>query len=398
MISGKKTLGKRIGRAVRGRVWKATKGTAKGTVKGSGWAGKRVWERRKQIAKVVTVVSKHLVFIGIGAGKGVAETAYNTFSRILYTDKGISELKHTIKEQAREYNSIISEKDTLVDSGIIGGTLIADILTDKAEIPQEIEEAYQRAYPGLAEEYNFREALDQYEGPGELQGFLSGVKGKLFELKYVDELNSGKLPDGFQAFIADSPTQEGWDVGITGPNDELAEVFQLKATDSLWYVKKAMDAYPDIDIVTTSELESQILMHAAELGDVAPVVSGIANEELTTMLDSAHSSASDGIDMPDLKFPVIALALIAFSAYSKADDSIYRRSYSFGKRGFESMIAYGIGGIIAGVTNIWWLGLVAAIFTRYIAGDGRKKRLISKKLKKIVKSNERVIRKYKELG
>ncbi|MGB3091954.1 MAG: hypothetical protein WBC42_01930, partial [Candidatus Zixiibacteriota bacterium] len=96
--------------------------------------------------------------------------------------------------------------------------------------------------------------------------------------------------------------------------------------------------------------------------------------------------------------PVIALALIAFSAYSKADVRIYRRSYSFGKRASKSMIAYGIGGIIAGVTNIWWLGLVAAIFTRYIAGDGRKKRLISKKLKKIVKSNERVIRKYKELG
>jgi len=381
-----------------GGVWKATKGTAKGTVRGSGWAGKKVWGRRKQIAKVVTGVSKHLGVVGVGGLIGTAETTYDTFSRVLYTDKRISELKHTIKEQAREYNSIISEKDTLVDSGIIGGALIADMLTDKTDVPQEIEEAYQRAYPGLAEKHNFGEALAHYESPDELQGFLSGVKGKLFELKYVDELNSGKLPDGFQAFIADSPTQEGWDIGITGPNDELAEVFQLKATDSLEYVKKAMDAYPDIDIVTTSELESQILMHAAELGDVAPVVSGIPNEELITMLDSAHSSASDGIDMPDLKFPVIALALIAFSAYSKADVSIYRRSYSFGERASKSMIAYGVGGIIAGVTNIWWLGLVAAIFTCYIAGDGRKKRLISKKLKKIVKSNERVIRKYKELG
>ena len=54
----------------------------------------------------------------------------------------------------------------------------------------------------------------------ELVGFVSGVKGKLFELQYVDYLNDGHLPDGFRAELAGNPTNPGWDIAIIGQDEE----------------------------------------------------------------------------------------------------------------------------------------------------------------------------------
>lgn len=390
MVGRTKSLWKKTGRA---SVKAASLGT-KALGKGFAWTGKKTWEHREEL----TNTGKNIVSVGVGAAVEVIKFPYDVVSIAIYSDKKITQLTNTIQEQAKQYNAILRRNKTLFDSGIISGTLIADMLTGKTEVPAEIQKAYERAYPRLADREGFREAASQYDDPDELQGFLSGIKGKLFEMKYVDDLNSGKLPNGYGAFIADSPTQEEWDIGIKGPNNELVEVFQLKATDSLNYVKEAIDTYPDVDIVTTSELESQILMHAAELEGVETIASEIANEGLSASVESAASSGFDGFDLPNPKFPAITLALIAFSAYSEKDASIYKRSYSFGERGAKSMIAYGAGRFIAGITNVWWIGLLGAIVTRYIADIGRKKKATFQKLNQIVKSNDRVIKRYQQLG
>ena len=91
------------------------------------------------------------------------------------------------------------------------------------------------AYPEKAAAMNFKTAvenLDDYQ----LDGFINGIKGKLFEIKYTDYLNDGNLSDGYQAAMAQaamaqSATQPGWDIAIRDSNGNIDDVLQLKATE-----------------------------------------------------------------------------------------------------------------------------------------------------------------------
>jgi hypothetical protein len=358
------------------------------------WSGKKIWNNKKEIAEG----GKHIVIAGTGAVVSAGKFTYDAASIGLYREPKIDHLKRAIRDQSQTYTKIVQNHPTLTDSGIIAGALVADLLTGSDNVPSGVREAYELAYPRMAETLSFSEAISQYKSPEELQGFTSAIKGKLFEIQYVEDLNSGQLPTGYEAFLADSPVQKGWDIGIRGPNEELVEVFQLKATDSVNLVKKAIETYPDIDVVTTSELESQLLMHAAEMGDAEAIASAISDEDLTVIVENVVSSTGDNLDFPDMGFPAISLVLIAFSTYSEQDAGIYQRSYSFGQRATKSMIAYGVGGILAGITNIWWIGVLGAVGTRYIADAGKKKRFTFRKLDAIAKENEKVIQKYHRLN
>ena len=86
-----------------------------------------------------------------------------------------------------------------------------------------------------------------------LEGLANGIKGKYFELLVADHLNRGEslgeltLGPGQIAQIADSPTQAGWDVQIVNEDDgSVIEELQLKATDSMSYIKSALTEYADI--------------------------------------------------------------------------------------------------------------------------------------------------------
>lgn len=74
--------------------------------------------------------------------------------------------------------------------------------------------------------------IENYDD-AELTGIVNGIKGKLFELRYVDYLNDGHIPDGYQAILAESATNPGWDIAVLGADDSVAEEIQLKATDSV---------------------------------------------------------------------------------------------------------------------------------------------------------------------
>ena len=82
------------------------------------------------------------------------------------------------------------------------------------------------------------------------------VKGKFFELLVVDRLNKGKsvgrlkLAQGQMARVAKSLTQPGWDIEIIGKNGRvLKQKYQLKATASVAYVKRALERYPNIKVL-----------------------------------------------------------------------------------------------------------------------------------------------------
>src|SRR5690606_41203813 len=60
---------------------------------------------------------------------------------------------------------------------------------------------------------SFADVVDRLPAEA-LPGFVSGVKGKLFEIELAEHFNNGGLPDGLYADLAGSATQSGWDTRI----------------------------------------------------------------------------------------------------------------------------------------------------------------------------------------
>ena len=93
-----------------------------------------------------------------------------------------------------------------------------------------------------------------------LQGAVNTAKGKYFEYLVADRLNQGQqvgpllLEPGQQAVLAESMTQPGWDLRIVDEHGAAAEYLQLKATDSVGYIRAALERYPDIQILATDEV------------------------------------------------------------------------------------------------------------------------------------------------
>jgi len=319
-------------------------------------------------------------------------------SYFYYADEKTNSIKEKIKEQSETYINILRKrKETFLDCTVVGGATITDMINQKySAISPEVEKAYEMAYPNDVHEMDFKGAVQSHlNNPKSLEGLISGVKGKLFELKYVDYLNEGNLPKGYEAFLAESPIQKGWDIGIKGPNDELVKVFQMKASDSIGYIKESVKMYPDIDTITTHEVHSQLVMHAADTHNY--IDSNITEDYLADLVKDTADNSHSFFDSINSKIPIISLSLIAFSAYTEKDASIYKKSYKFGERGIKSVIAYSAGSIVMTVTNLWWISLLSSIGIRYFASKGKSKRKCYRYLNKILKYNEKTIKKYEKL-
>ncbi len=93
---------------------------------------------------------------------------------------------------------------------------------------------------------------------------VNTAKGKYFEYLVTDELNAHHavgdviLPSGYHAELADSMIQPGWDIRIVDGHGQVADFLQLKATESVGYIKHALDVYPDIVILTTDEVAKSL--------------------------------------------------------------------------------------------------------------------------------------------
>lgn len=138
-------------------------------------------------------------------------------------------------------------------------------------------------------------------------GAINTAKGRYFEHLVVDRLNEGSmvggvvLPKGYTAELAPTMNNPGWDVRILDEGGFEAEFLQLKATDSMAYLHGALEQYPEMTFVATSEVSG-----AADVFD-----SGVTNE----WLENQTVGAIDGADAMDEVGGLIggfgALALIA---------------------------------------------------------------------------------------
>ena len=95
-----------------------------------------------------------------------------------------------------------------------------------------------------------------------LDNFIDSLKGIYFEVLVRDRLNAGEtlgelqLELGQVARLAGDTRQEGWDLEIVDQNGATVEQIQLKATESMSYVKKALAEYPDFRVAVPEDIDS----------------------------------------------------------------------------------------------------------------------------------------------
>jgi len=235
-------------------------------------------------------------------------------------------ISNFVDETKRRYGSVrrhwrkdlfpdLNSRDWL-DGAILAGTSVADLVDEirrgalaEKDIPSEVLKAFHLQFPNVGDFTNFVKAHDD---PDQLRGIFSGLKGKLFELRHLDYLNDGHLPDGFIARLADSPVQPAHDIIIEGPDHEVAAVLQDKATASLSILKTALERYPDIDIYVPSEVAEQ-LQHSDLAGHVFD--SGVDGADIEAKVQTALDAANQAVEY---HFPWLSEIVIVFSELNDA--------------------------------------------------------------------------------
>lgn len=161
---------------------------------------------------------------------------------------------------------------------------------DLVSLDPQVREAFELAYPHVPID-SLAEAA-----PEQLAGYVNAWKGKLFEVQVRDQLNAGDavggihLEPGQHAELAASATQPGWDLQILNDDGTVADLAQLKATESFSYVNEAMERYPDFHILATSDM--------ADHADVVTGLStaGVSADDLQRAVEAPLADiADDGI-------------------------------------------------------------------------------------------------------
>lgn len=318
--------------------------------------------------------------------ESASEAANSMYRDIKYSDSDLIKLQQNIENQGGYYREL-NRRSTTVDSIVLGGETLVTLLA-AGTVSDEITNAYEAAYPDLSDTISFEDKVRDLDDEA-LTGFISGVKGKLFEQKYVEYLNDGNLPDGYTAVLAESATQPGWDIAIEGENGEIASVLQAKATDSVSYVQDALEKYPNIDVVTTDEVYSHLVMS----GISENITNGsISNVELVDALENSVDASELTMDYTP---PMFALALIAFTSYKDESLTLYEKARSAGDRSGKTYLSYLVGGGVAAITNTWWLGVLGSVSSRILSDSGNRKYEMYEKLRLVEEENQLVIEKLK---
>lgn len=177
-----------------------------------------------------------------------------------------------------------------------------------------------------------------------LQGAVNTAKGKYFEYLVVERLNNGEqvgplcLADGLKAELAESVTQPGWDLRIVDADGRAVEYLQLKATDSVGYIRDALERYPDVQILATSEVA-----HSGLVLD-----SGLSDAELQRQVADAVGTVGDSVTQRFLDyfgplFPLVAMATLEGYKLAVGRQSLDAFKLSLARRG-QRIIAANLAG------------------------------------------------------
>lgn len=166
--------------------------------------------------------------------------------------------------------SIIKDKKR-ARGDILEATCIAYILTGKNEsfngpIGQEFINSIRDRIPAL-ETASIEEISDYFQGANqeEIRGYISLIKGKLFERLSANQENTDG--DEFKAELHADESHPGSDMILTNEETGVTLELSLKATDNSQYIEDALSKYPDIPILATEEAASQFEDNANVFGN-----------------------------------------------------------------------------------------------------------------------------------
>lgn len=231
-------------------------------------------------------------------------------------------------------------RDAIIDSLIASANLSINIFDSDAD-PLALE-AIKMTNP------NFDPSALQDYSDEQLTGIINSAKGKYFELLVAEKLNNGEqvsdliLPKGYHAELAESLTQPGWDLVIVNQSGDIAEHLQLKATESLSYIAKALNKYPEIKILAADEV-------AEKFPDGYDMVidSDIPNKDITDTVKEALNSDDQGFmeRFADSFHPLMPLSIIVaiegykvFTKKQTTEKAIKNGSERFGRSLFSTAI------------------------------------------------------------
>lgn len=180
-----------------------------------------------------------------------------------------------------------------------------------------------------------------------LQGAVNTAKGKYFEYLVVERLNQGQqvgpllLEPGQQAVLAESMTQPGWDLRIVDEHGAAVEYLQLKATDSVAYIRSALERYPDIQILATGEVADSGLV----------LDSGITDQELRAHVelgvDAVDVSLTENfLDHFHPLLPLAAMALYEGHRLWVGQQSMDRFKLALARRSQRIVVTQAIGAAV----------------------------------------------------
>jgi len=269
--------------------------------------------------------------------------------------------------------------DAIVDATVLAANIGIEVFHDNTVVDPKLLKAIQMTNPELDHTRLFSLSDEQ------LSGVVNSAKGKYFELIVEDKLNHGErvgdivLPEGYSAKLAESMTQPAWDLQIVDSHGDVSDYLQLKATDSLGYIKDTLERYPDIKILATDEVANQL--HG---GNYMVFDSDISNDSLT---EHVHDVVHDEAEGASEKFfdafnPLIPLAVIAATegmmvllGKKSIEAAIERSSYRIPR----SLVAGGVGAFVYAVGG-GFFSIPASMVTRLLIDRDRNLRTISQSI------------------
>ena len=318
---------------------------------------------------------------GLGLIASTANHVNKITKVVKYFKNNSNQYKQEAADAIRDYEiNLKACRDKSIDVAVISGATFI-YAKSLAEISPDVLKAYEMAYPDIAAQKCFLEQVETLHSPEAILGFTNGIKGKLFEIQYADYLNNGHLPDGFHASLAEAANQPGHDLIISGPNGEVSQFLQLKATESASYIQEALHRYPDIPVVATDEVFLSVAgKELLEGGNVMP--SGISDHAIETLAQSNIDHAQDAWFKTPGSIPTLSILIILFHEGLKQDKTLYQKSFSVGDRSASAIIHSTIATSVATVAG-GLVGVAALFGYIYITNKAQADLLLSKQYQKM---------------
>ena len=272
---------------------------------------------------------------------------------------------HTYQDRRKAIEQLLKTDPLILASELAAAGSIATWgIWDQINVPDELGEAYAAQYPNLAEETSLHEHWDSLQENGEeaVTGFLSGLKGKMAEIKSIELLKK----EGYtNVEIADSPNQPTWDISAISPSGEEM-YFQVKtgAEDYAGEVATKIAESSDIHFLLGSEIYNKILPNATdEAGRIMDI--GPDYELVDGALDGLETlSANEGIDVIDGIADAVPLAGVVWAGCRLIYGAIKaEREFREEERKTKNKIQ-----VLQALTLMSRLGVNTVIFTICVGG------------------------------